>query len=165
MQRLADDMQRYRSLRSSTAAVMWTAYVAHAALTGGTLAMQWAPLPIRPAVARVAGAALIVGGSGLCVAGVCRFGGVGELAGTRNQSLLTTGSYGHSRNPQYLGYLIALAGAAVGRRSGSALASTGALAVIYAAWIPVEESHLTELYGHHYTDYTHRTRRWWGRRN
>ena len=74
-------MQRYRSLRSSTAAVMGTAYVAHAALTGGTLAMQWAPLPIRPAVARVAGAALIVGGSGLCVAGVCRFGGAGELAG------------------------------------------------------------------------------------
>ena len=61
MQRLADDMQRYRSLRSSTAAVMGTAYVAHAALTGGTLAMQWAPLPIRPAVARVAGAALVVG--------------------------------------------------------------------------------------------------------
>ena len=81
-----------------------------------------------------------------------RFTGVEELTGTRNQTLLTSGVYRYSRNPQYLGYVVALTGASVARRSGAALISAAALTSVYAAWIPVEESHLAGLYGRAYTD-------------
>ena len=86
------------------------------------------------------------------------------MTGTRNQTLLTTGIYRYSRNPQYLGYLLGLTGASLARRSGAPLVSTAALASVYSAWIPVEEQQLTGLYGQPYTDYTRRTCRWWGRR-
>ena len=162
--RLANDMDQHGSMRSSTAAVMWTAYTTHTALTVWSLARQHVPLPISRRPAGVAGTALIAAGTGLCVAGLRRFTGVEELTGTRNQMLLTRGVYRYSRNPQYLGYIVALAGASLARRSGAALVSAAALASVYSAWIPVEEQHLTGLYGQTYTEYTRRTHRWWGRR-
>lgn len=164
LSRMADDMTRHGSMRTSTAAVMWTAYTTHTALTGWALARQAPTLPVPPGLARVLGASLVAAGGGLCVAGMSRFSGVEEVTGTRNQTLLTNGIYQYSRNPQYLGYVLALAGASLVRRSGAALASTAALAAVYSTWIPVEEAHLTGLYGQPYADYTPRTRRWWGRR-
>ena len=162
--RMANDIDKRGSMRSSTAAAMWAAYAAHTALTAWVLARQPLRLPLPPGPARVAGAALVAAGAGLCVTGISRFTGVEEVTGTRNQTLLTTGIYRYSRNPQYLGYLLALTGASLARRSGAALVSTAALASVYSAWIPVEEQQLTGLYGQPYTDYTRRTCRWWGRR-
>ena len=164
LSKMASDMDHRGALRTSTATAMWTAYTIHTALTGWALALQSVPLPAAAKTAGVAGGALVVVGGGLCVAGMSMFTGVEELAGTRNQALLTSGVYRYSRNPQYLGYLVALAGASLTRRSGAAMASTAALGAVYLAWIPVEENHLTNLYGQAYTDYTRRTRRWWGRR-
>ncbi len=84
------------------------------------------------------------------------------MTGTRTQELTTTGIYRYSRTPQCLGYLVALSGAALARRSGAALGATGVLAAAYTVWIPVEERHLADLVGQHYLDDTRRTRRWWG---
>lgn len=162
--RMASDIDQRGSIRSSTAAAMWTAYAAHTALTGWMLARQSLNLPLRPGPARVAGAGLVAAGAGMCVIGISRFTGVEEVTGTRNQTLLTTGIYRYSRNPQYLGYLLVLTGVSLTRRSAAGLLSTAALASAYSAWIPVEEQQLTCLYGQPYTDYTGRTRRWWGRR-
>jgi protein-S-isoprenylcysteine O-methyltransferase Ste14 len=164
LSRMADDMERHGSLRRSTAAAMYTAYAAHTALTGWALVGRGAPLPLAPVAARVAGAGLSAVGGGACVAGMSRFAGVDTVSGTSNQTLLTTGIYRYSRNPQYLGYLTSLVGVSLARRSGAGLASTAVLAAIYAAWIPVEEAHLTRLSGEPYTRYAERTRRWWGRR-
>lgn len=164
LSRMADDMTRHGSLRPSTATAMWTAYAAHTAVTGWALAQRTAPLPVPARTAGAAGAGLVAAGAGLCVAGMNRFTGMHELTGTRNQTLLTSGIYGYSRNPQYLGYVLALTGAGAVRRSGAALISAAAIAAVYSAWIPVEEQHLTAQYGQPYIGYTRRTRRWWGRR-
>jgi protein-S-isoprenylcysteine O-methyltransferase Ste14 len=162
---MAADIEHRGSLRSSTAAAMWTAYTAHAALTGWFLSGRRFTLPIPPEpAAPVAGSALAIGGLALCLAGMTRFTGVNEVTGTRNQTLLTTGIYRYSRNPQYLGYVMALTGAGLSRRSGAALVSAAALALAYSAWIPVEEAHLTRLHGSCYTDYALQTSRWWGLR-
>ena len=160
---MAGDLDEHGSLRASTAATMWTAYAAHTAFTGWSLARGALPLPVPEGVARPVGAAMLAAGAGLCVAGMGRFAGAEELTGTRNQTLLTTGVYRWSRNPQYLGYLLALTGAGLGRRSGAALGAAAALGAVYSAWIPVEERHLTGLHGQPYADYCRRTRRWWGR--
>lgn len=144
---------------------MWAAYTAHTALTAWALARQSAGLPFPSRPASAAGAVLVAAGTGVCITGMRRFTGAEELTGTRNQRLLTSGVYRYSRNPQYLGYVVALTGAGMARRSGAALLSAAALARVYSAWIPVEERHLTGLYGQDYTEYSRRTRRWWGRRD
>lgn len=106
-------------------------------------------------------------GAGLCVAGTSRFAGVAgarELTGTRNQELSTDGVYRYTRNPQYLGYLVALTGAGLARSSGAALTSAALPAAAYSAWIPVKEQHLAKLHEQPYTDYKRPTRRRWSRR-
>lgn len=164
LSQMAEDMETRGSLCRSTAAAMWSAYVTHTAVTAWTLGRRADRLPVPPGVARVAGAALATAGAGLCIAGMGRFSGVAELTGTRSETLLTNGIYQYSRNPQYLGYLVALTGAGLARRSVGAIISTAGLGLVYSAWIPVEERHLTGLYGQEYTGYTRRTLRWWGRR-
>lgn len=96
------------------------------------LARQSLNLPLRPGPARVAGAGLVAAGAGMCVIGISRFTGVEEVTGTRNQTLLTTGIYRYSRNPQYLGYLLVLTGVSLTRRSAAGLLSTAALASAYS---------------------------------
>lgn len=162
---MANDLHEHGSLRTTTAVSMWTAYTVHVALTGWALARRAGPLPTPAGSAHVLGAALTATGAALCIAGMSRFTGTLELSGIRNEKLTTSGVYRYSRNPQYLGYLLTLSGASIARHSCAALGSTAALAAVYAAWIPVEERHLTGLYGQPYTDYTRRTHRWWGRVN
>lgn len=160
---MARDLTDNGSLRPSTATAMWAGYAAHTVTTGWALRHRALPLPLPTRPAQLTGAVFVAAGTGLCVAGMSRFTSPRELTGTRNETLTTTGVYRNSRNPQYLGYLLALTGAALARRSGAALASAGLLAAAYSTWIPVEEEHLTGLFGQPYVDYAARTRRWWGR--
>ena len=90
-----------------------------------------------------------------------RFASAAEVEGTRNDALATRGIYRYSRNPQYLGYVVALGGAAVGRRSLTAAGLTAAIAGAYALWVPVEEHQVEVLYGEDYRRYVREVRRWW----
>ncbi len=86
------------------------------------------------------------------------------MEGTRAPALTTSGVYRWSRNPQYLGYLLTLTGAAVVRRSLTAMALTVAAGLVYVKWIPVEERQLATAHGEAYERYRAMTRRWWGTR-
>lgn len=160
---MEDDLRDRGTFRRSTAALMWTAYVGHAGATMVALTRRPA-LPLPGAVARSVGALATGAGAALCLAGSSRFAGAGELAGTITQPLVTGGIYRHTRNPQYLGYMLALAGLAVARRSTPAMGLAAFLGVTYAAWVPVEEEHLTRTLGEPYATYQKQTHRWWGHR-
>lgn len=160
---MAHDLDQHGALRTSTATAMWAGYTTHASVTGWALRHRSVPLPLSARSSRVAATLLIGAGVGMCTAGMSRFTSPRELAGTQNQALTTSGIYRHSRNPQYLGYLLALTGAALGRRSGTALISTGVAGAVYAAWVPIEEAHMSRLHGQAYAEYIHHTHRWWGR--
>ena len=163
LSRMADDVQNGGSLRRSTAILMWSAYAAHAAVTVWALAKPDKQLK-SPRWAIPVGWAAAAGGAGLCVAAMSRFASAAEVEGTRNDALATRGIYRYSRNPQYLGYVVALGGAAVGRRSLTAAGLTAAIAGAYALWVPVEEQQVEVLYGEDYRRYVREVRRWWGRR-
>ena len=164
LSQMARDIRDAGALRRSTAAAMWLAYGGHAALTARALARPDDRLRVPRPIAGT-GWLAVAAGAALCGAGMRRFASLGEIEGTRHDALTTTGIYQWSRNPQHLGYIIGLSGAAIARRSLTATAATVAIAAAYAAWIPVEEEQLSGLYGQRYLDYLHRTNRWWGTRD
>lgn len=120
-------------------------------------------LPFRPAAGT--GAMLIVGGTGLCAAGMDRFASVGQISGTDTGDLTTGGVYRHSRNPQYTGYIALLSGVGLARRSGGVLALAAAAALVFRWWVPVEEHHLEREFGDTYRRYRNQTPRWLGLRH
>lgn len=161
--RLRSELLDRGTLRPTTAAQMYVAYGAHAGLTAVAARQRQLPLPIPDRAAQVTGALLGGAGGALCLAGMRSFTRPSHVTGTAVEDLITDGIYRYSRNPQYLGYTLALTGLALTRRSGLALLLTGALAATYRRWIPTEEQHLQRLFGARYTSYRDGTHRWFGK--
>jgi protein-S-isoprenylcysteine O-methyltransferase Ste14 len=161
--RMRGELLDQGSLQPTTVVAMYVAYGVHAAATAVSLRSRWLELPAPRRAARLSGAVLAAGGTGLCVLGMRRFAGPGQVGGTRAGPVETGGVYRYSRNPQYLGYVAALTGVAVARRSGASLILAAAAGAIYAVWVPVEEEHLTGTFGESYRRYRRGTARWLGR--
>lgn len=79
----------------------------------------------------------------------------------RTTSLVTTGIFGWTRNPMYLGLAAALVGwAAFLSAAWSLLGPVLFVLYVNRFQIQPEERVLTELFGAEYTNYTRRVRRW-----
>ena len=75
--------------------------------------------------------------------------------------LVTTGPYGISRNPMYLGMLLILVGCALLAGGAPALvAPVGFVVTMNASQIPQEEAALQAAFGPAYRTYRRRVRRW-----
>lgn len=110
-------------------------------------------------------AGLVLAGGGVAMAGVVAFRRqkttVNPLTPERASALVNTGIYRRSRNPMYLGFLLALLGFAVFLANWVA-----------ALWLPLfvlymnrfqiqpEERALTALFGQQFVDYCQSVRRW-----
>ncbi len=76
-------------------------------------------------------------------------------------TLLSTGIFGMTRNPIYLGFALTYAGFAVGMDTPVALGLLlPCLVVIDRFVIPREEAHLSAVFGAAYDDYRRKVRRW-----
>lgn len=160
IRRMAADYRDKETLAPATVALMYGAYAANiGAFVLAARRGSW-PLPVPDHPARVAGAALTVAGTAVAVAGVSRFGSVSQVSGVEPGRLATGGVYRHTRNPQYLGLVAALAGIGLAARSGLAGAVAAATWVVFNRWIPAEEHHLVRVFGDDYRAYAARTRRW-----
>ena len=119
-----------------------------------------------PFVVRVAGAlALLVIGLGIAVSGVVSFRRakttVNPIKISTASSLVSSGVFRLTRNPMYLGLLIALAGWAVYLASWLALLGLP-LFVLYMNRFQIgpEERAMASLFGADYAAYKERVRRW-----
>lgn len=157
------DIDDSGTLTRPTATAMWATYTAHAAATTWALARSDRRLPVPATLAGVLGTAATASGIALCVGGMSRFNGMGQLEGTRTQEFVTTGVYRYSRNPQYAGYVVAIGGAALARRSLAGLGLAVLVGLAYDSWIPVEERQLLDRHGSTYLTYAAATPRWLGR--
>ena len=109
------------------------------------------------------GAALVVAGLALAASGVRLFArrGTGIVPFTPATALVTSGPYRFTRNPMYLGMVLALAGVAI--MFGTL---TPWLAIPPFAWwinrrfIRQEEAMLEERFGADYVQFKQRVRRW-----
>ena len=76
-------------------------------------------------------------------------------------NIVTTGPFGFSRNPMYLGMLLVLIGLSV--RYSTALSFIFPLAYFYVAnsyYIPYEEGRMAKAFGDEFTRYKTKVRRW-----
>lgn len=160
LRRMRKEFDKGGTLTTPTVAAMYATYTGHALLTAGVAHRRTLPLPLPPRPAEAAGAALILTGAGLWVAGVQRFAGSGQVSGTEVGELVSGGVYRYSRNPQYVGYVLALVGLGLARRSAAVLGLATALALVFRWWVPVEERHLDRELGDAYSRYRERTARW-----
>jgi len=149
-------------LSAPTATAMYGVYAAHGLAVAVAARRRSVPLLSSAATTAVGSAAASLG-SGLVVAGMSRFVGPGQITGTDVGELTTGGVYRFSRNPQYAGYVLALAGLGLARRSGAVVALAAAAGAVFAWWVPVEESALRHAFGEQYQRYLARTPRWLGR--
>jgi protein-S-isoprenylcysteine O-methyltransferase Ste14 len=160
LSRMRRDFDARGSLTTSTAVAMWSCYGLCGALYANALRRgQPAPRPTR-----AAGLTACVTGLGAVTAGMGAFSGAQQVTGTNPGDLQDGGVYRYSRNPQYVGFVLAGAGGALVRRSVPAAALTAGYAAISAWWVRVEERSLQRTFGRDYARYQRRTPRWVGRR-
>lgn len=148
------------TLAPSTVALMYGAYSANLITFAWAARHRALSLPLRRTPARVVGAAAATSGAAVALAGAGGFGSAAQVSGIDPGELVTSGVYRRTRNPQYLGIVVALAGVAIATRSGLAalVAANGWRA--FDRWIPSEERHLERIFGAPYRTYQQKTRRW-----
>jgi protein-S-isoprenylcysteine O-methyltransferase Ste14 len=84
-----------------------------------------------------------------------------SLPGAPTTELVTSGPFRWSRNPNYLGAIIAMLGGALAVDSLWLIAAAGLTLGILTFWmIRPEERYLEDRFGKTYEDYASRTRRW-----
>ncbi len=87
--------------------------------------------------------------------------GTTTVPGRASARLVDWGPYRFSRNPMYVGLVLAYAGEALLLRQAWPLAFLPlVVAYVNGVVIPVEEAKLTEVFGDEYQRYRARTRRW-----
>lgn len=147
--------------------------VALAAATAGFLAASaslWRPLPIAlgvpaRALAAVTGAAGLLGGLGLYLAGMAALGPAYDVSSTfgarvhEGQRLITWGPYAIVRHPMYAGLAIATVGGLVLYRTWTSLVYVVALPVLVIR-ARREDAALADSFGADSADYRNRVPGW-----
>lgn len=156
--RMRREFETAGQMTGPTAAVMWCEYTAAAGLYLRFVAGGRA-LPPGP---RAAALTAVVAGLGMTAADMSAFTGVGQVTGSSTGPLATGGIYRLSRNPQYVGYILAGTAGAVARRSTWALGLTAGYAAICHWWVHIEEQALERQFGDDYRRFRADTPRWIG---
>lgn len=124
-----------------------------------------AAVPVVGPWQRPLAALLLVAGIAIAVAGVVRFRHhkttVDPLHPDKASQLVTDGIFSFTRNPMYLGMLVALLAFAVWLGSATTvLIALMFVPLITALQINEEERAMQTLFGEEFTHYRRRTRRW-----
>ena len=110
----------------------------------------------------VGGILLSFAGLSFYVASVRRFGSFKQLSGLEAGELVTGGVYRYTRNPQIVGWGVALLGVALAGRSSKALTLVAAYFLAHRLYFPFEERSLERAFGEEYRRYRARVPRFPG---
>jgi protein-S-isoprenylcysteine O-methyltransferase Ste14 len=155
---------RAEDLPRSTAVAISTLYLLASALIAVALLVRPWPIAVSLAVGLSIGIVLVGLGGLLTVAGARPFGSTARLYGVETGGLVEGGVYRFSRNPQYTGLTLLVAGIAAAGRSTVAVALAVVIGAAFWVWVvAVEEPHLREAFGDRYRGYCRRVPRFIGR--
>ncbi len=158
------DYRQRRPLKGAPVAVVWAAYLVHAGVTAW---FAWSAPAGRlgwPAVpAWMLGGFLIGVGVTFAAESIATFRSFERMSGLDTSQLVTGGIYAFSRNPQNLGWALALLGVAVVGRSPWALVLVALFVLVVHVYIvALEEPYLEGVYSEAYRRYRQRTSRYLG---
>ncbi len=132
---------------------VWVLYVSHFMLTAAAAATSRWPLPLHYTIAVISGIVLLGVGGFLFVAGIISFRSFRRMCGMDTSTLVTTGAYRWSRNPQNVGWALFLVGIALIGRSALALLMAAVFWGTFRAYVAAEEEFLERIFGAEYRDY------------
>lgn len=137
-------------------------YLLHAGLTIYSAARSRRRLPLGRAAGVTAGMTSTLAGLWLYAAGVRQFQSFVQVSGLEEGKLVTGGIYRYSRNPQIVGWGLALLGAALAGRSSRSLSLVAAYFLVHRLYFPVEERELERAFGEEYRRYKENVPRFLG---
>jgi protein-S-isoprenylcysteine O-methyltransferase Ste14 len=141
---------------------VWVLYVSHFAVTAVVaLTSRWS-MPLHDTIAIAGGTLLLAVGGFLFLAGIISFRSFWRISGMDTSTLVTTGAYRWSRNPQNVGWALFLVGLALIGRSALALLLAALFWISFRAYVPAEEKFLEHLFGAEYRGYRARSHRYLG---
>lgn len=156
------DFRRGPTFRSATAVAIYVGWSCHGAAFVAAIVLDPYRIAAVPLLAAVVGIPLSASGSVMFILGLRRFQSFEQVTGTEVGGLVTSGLYRISRHPQYTGWILLLAGAAVAARSPIALSLAVVALIAMRIWIPHEERHLEEEFGDDYLRYRRQVPRFLG---
>jgi protein-S-isoprenylcysteine O-methyltransferase Ste14 len=157
------DYNNREVLTNSTTVLVWIAYLFHAGVVLWTATLSAWALSLSNWLTIPAGAVLILVGITITTIAILNFRTFQRMSGLQTDKLITGGIYGWSRNPQNLGWGLALFGIAIIGRSGLALILSVLFGLAVHFYIVVlEEPYLEDIYGETYRKYRAKTARYFG---
>lgn len=127
------------------------------------LTMTFTQFTFLPTPWNYTGFFLFFGGIAMVGTGLRKFNALATEIHTfkRPKKLVTEGLFRYSRNPIYLGFTLALLGAATVLGNGVAFTSAGLFFFTAHFWyIPFEEKNMAAEFGTAYLEYKKKVRRW-----
>lgn len=154
LQKVERDYEEKGELSSGASALAWVLYLLHVGLTISASISPSKRLPADRKLATALGVtvAVAVSGGGLLAGAIREFRSFEQMSGLETGQLVKSGPY-YSRNPQVVGWLLALLGAALAGRSAKALILVGFFFVVHRLHTPAEERHLERTFGEEYLRY------------
>ncbi len=102
-------------------------------------------------------------GAGICLAGLIAFRSFKQMSDIKTYDVIATGIYQWSRNPQNLGWGMALMGITLlGRSALAFLMAILFFLIIHIYLVKIEEPYLEGVFGEKYREYRSRTPRYLG---
>ncbi|CAN5624389.1 hypothetical protein BH24ACT21_BH24ACT21_11030 [soil metagenome] len=156
------DYETHGQLSTKASTGAWMLYLIHlfTTLAASWRSTQLLPLPGKPSIAL--GGLLTLSGVSFFVAAVREFRSFKQMSGTETGNLVTSGPYRYSRNPQVVGWGLALLGTSIAGRSPKALLLTTAFFLTHRLYFVSEEQHLERIFGEEYRRYRSKTPRFLG---
>jgi protein-S-isoprenylcysteine O-methyltransferase Ste14 len=160
--RVRREYLRQDHLSPLTIVGVWVLYVSHVVVTVcAAVTSRWT-IPLDYKIAVVSSIVLIGVGGFLILAGIFSFRSFRRMSGMDTNTLVTTGVYRWSRNPQNVGWALVLVGIALVGRSGLALLMAGVFWTAFRAYVVLEEAFLERIFGDEYRDYKAWSHRYFG---
>lgn len=161
--RVRTEYASQQRLSTPTVVAVWGLYILHAGFTVYTAWRGAWPLPLSKPLSMAVGALLVIIGSGIAAAGILTFRSFQRMSGLEADQLITAGIYRWSRNPQNVGWFLALLGVALMGSSAGALFLAALFGLILHLYIVyVEEDYLEQVFGEAYRRYRATTPRYLG---
>jgi len=162
LRQVALDRKNQGVTGTAGAIMIWTVYLGYTGFSVAVSALGVWPIDMPFWLACTTGVAALAFGLALLAGGAWEFGSVARMSGRQNGRLIQSGIYRWTRNPQNIGWGVALVGVGLLGRSGASLLMAAFFLFVFRLYAPVEERYLARVFGEEWRRYERSTHRFFG---